>query len=89
MKDFLVLKGGRGTTPALVRACSNCCAYENVACWNLVTFDHGNGSGDAPRPDDCCPDHKTWEEDRREDEALDRFRAALGLSPLGYWPRRT
>lgn len=69
------------TRPALPRTCANCCAYENGECWNLVTFRHGDGPYEHPKPTDVCPDHKTWDEDRAEDDAISRFRTSLGLPP--------
>lgn len=53
------------------RTCSNCCAYEDGECMNL-----GRTS-----PGDVCDQHRTVEEDRREDDAIARFRAAIGLPP--------
>lgn len=64
------------------RNCATCCAFvDGSDCQNYVTWDHGNGPGEVPRPNDCCPSHKTWDEDRAEDDAISRFRKALGLPP--------
>jgi len=54
------------------RTCANCCAYESGECMN--------GLGDV-NPGDVCSIHKSMDEDRREDEAIARFRASLGLPP--------
>lgn len=54
------------------RACSTCCSYENGECMNGI----GNVT-----PDGVCNLHKTWGEDRRDDEALMRFRLSIGLPP--------
>lgn len=55
------------------RACANCCAYYNDECMNGLGY---------TQPTDVCESHKTWAEDRAEDEAINRFRASLGLPPL-------
>lgn len=52
------------------RTCANCCAYEEGECMN--------GLG-AVSPGDRCDSHKSIEEDRREDDAIKRFRKRLGL----------
>lgn len=54
------------------RCCANCCIYEGGECMN--------GLGDMPA-DAVCSYHKTAEEDRKDDEAMARFRAAIGLPP--------
>jgi hypothetical protein len=55
------------------RTCSNCCSYDQGECCNGIgIFD----------PEGCCDQHMTLEEDRKETEALNRFRASLGLPPL-------
>ncbi|HEX7906832.1 MAG TPA: hypothetical protein VF534_01900 [Paraburkholderia sp.] len=53
-----------------IRACSTCCAFEGGECMN--------GLG-AVHPDDVCELHNSVDEDRREDEAMGRFRTAIGL----------
>jgi hypothetical protein len=65
------------------RTCATCCAYDKDSneCMNLVSFIFSDGSSKQPGLTDCCHEHKTWEEDRREDQAIARFRAKLGLPP--------
>jgi len=55
------------------RVCANCCAYDAGECMNGLGYIN---------PGDRCSEHLTWAEDRREDEALNRFRALIGLPPL-------
>ena len=63
------------------RTCANCCAYEEGECMNLVSFSFYGGQFQPPKPDDSCPNHKTLDEDRKEGEAISRFRSAIGLPP--------
>lgn len=63
------------------RACSTCCAYAHGHCSNHVAWSHAGGPYEEPWPTDCCPDHKTHDEDRREDAAVYRFRSRLGVQP--------
>lgn len=61
------------------RQCHNCCAFKDGECMNLVSFSFNGGPREVPTPTDTCPNHKTWDEDRRDDEAMARFRVAAGL----------
>lgn len=48
---------------------------------NLVSIKTGDGQYEQPKPDFCCPDHKTLAEDQAEDAAMALFRSRLGLPP--------
>lgn len=73
----------------LERTCSNCCAFGvidstvGVECTNLTTFRPiSGGEWRLARSTDCCPSHKTREEDAREDVAVMKFFSSLSLEPL-------
>ena len=59
-------------TESQKRTCGNCCAYEDGECMN--------GLGEV-KADSRCDQHKTWGEDRREDEAVNRFFVSINLPP--------
>lgn len=70
------------------RTCANCCAFGvidpsvGVECSNLTTFRPlSGGEWRLARATDCCPSHKTWEEDARDDLAVAQFFSSLGLGP--------
>lgn len=56
-----------------IRTCATCRSYDDGECWNGIG--HVNS-------DDRCNQHMSHEEDRREDEALNRFRVSLGSPPI-------
>lgn len=60
---------------ATSRSCATCCAYECGECMN--------GLG-AVTPGDVCDQHKSHEQEKRDDEAMTRFRAAAGLPPRRF-----
>lgn len=61
------------------RACSNCCAFEDQACMNLVTFLSESGQRRAPMPGDVCPEHMTQDEHRSETALIEEGRENAGI----------
>ncbi|THJ52619.1 hypothetical protein E9536_20385 [Burkholderia sp. LS-044] len=54
------------------RSCSTCSSYDDGECMNGI----GNVT-----PNGVCNQHKTREEERKDGEALVRFRESIGLPP--------
>ena len=71
------------------RACANCCAFnpapdgDDPTCENLTFFTEYYGTPQVvnhePGPDDWCPSHKTFAEDKAEDAAIVLFWQRLGI----------
>jgi len=59
---------------AAERSCANCCARDPV------DGECMNGMG-ARGPEYWCEEHKTWDQNRADDEAIQRFFAAIGIGP--------
>ncbi|WP_028310995.1 hypothetical protein [Derxia gummosa] len=57
------------------RRCSNCQAFETEASECL------NGLG-VMQPDGVCEQHRSIEESKADDEAMQRFRSSIGLPPM-------
>lgn len=56
----------------ILRICANCVALDDGECMN---------SGARPNPNDSCSEFKSIEQDRKDDEAMAKFRKSLGLPP--------
>jgi hypothetical protein len=67
-----------GNESKVTRTCSNCAAFSNGQCLNLVPFFAPTGEPAPPEPSNVCEEHETWAEYHaslvaRESDLVEQF----------------